>query len=287
MELPHSFNSIINGYTWNRVTIGESSARTYCLQRNDQPTLYLKVDKKQPGRELLAEKRILEWLSGKLPVAEVLVFDEDEDDESDYLLISAIPGTNAADLCGSINDIGLVTLLAEGLRMIHGIAIDNCPFDRSLDRVIETAAYNVKNNLVDEDDFDDIRRGRKAEELFKELISLKPPDEDLVFTHGDYCLPNIMIYQKQISGFIDLHRAGIADRYKDIALAVRSIGRNLGPGLEQEFLNAYGVAEPDYKKIEYYMHPGRVLYNGQEVMAYRIRLFRTDIIMAKSATIVN
>lgn len=251
MKLPQSLRDIVTGYTWNDVTIGESSARTYCLRRSHYPTIYLKMDRKRPRRVLLEEKEALEWLSDKLPVARVLFFDEDGN--NDYLLTSEIPGSNAVDLIGSISNAELVVLLAKGLRMIHMTTIDNCPFDRSLNKEIEIAAFNVKHNLVDESDFDNIRRGKTAEELYKELLLLKPSEEDLVFTHGDYCLPNIMIYQTKIAGFIDLHRAGIADRYKDIALAVRSIKRNLGLGLEQNFLNAYGLIEPDHKKIEYYM----------------------------------
>lgn len=251
MKLPQSLNHFVTGYIWNEVTIGESSAKTYRLQRRRYPTIYLKIDQKWPRRELLEEKDVLEWLAGKLPVARVVFFDED--DNNDYLLTSEIPGQNAAELNGSISNIELVTLLAKGLRMIHGTTIDECPFDRSLDREIEIAGFNVKHNLVDEKDFDYIRHGRTSEELYKELLLLKPLDEDLVFTHGDYCLPNILIYQRKIAGFVDLSRAGIADRYKDIALALRSIRSNLGGGLEQNFLNEYGVIEPDHKKIEYYM----------------------------------
>jgi len=251
MKLPQSLSNFVTGYVWNKVTIGESSAKTYRLQRRRYPTIYLKIDQKWPRRELLEEKKVLEWLSGKLPAASVLFFDED--DNYNYLLTSEIPGQNATELNGNISNIELVTLLAKGLRMIHGLTIDKCPFDRSLDREIEIARFNVKHNLVDEKDFDYIRHGRTSEELYKELLLLKPLDEDLVFTHGDYCLPNILIYQRNIAGFVDLSKAGIADRYKDIALALRSIRSNLGVGLEQSFFNEYGVIEPDHKKIEYYM----------------------------------
>ena len=227
-----------------------SSAKTYRLQRRHHPIMFLKVDQKWPRRELSEDKKVLEWLSGKLPVATVILFDED--DKNDYLLISGIAGVDAANSVGSIEDTELVTLLAKGLRMLHGLPIEGCPYEKTLDRMIEIAEFNVKHKLVDEWDFDDIRRGKAAEELYKELLLLKPPDEDLVFTHGDYCLPNILIHQQKIAGFIDLHRAGIADRYKDIALAIRSIRSNMGRGHEQIFFKEYGVTEPDFNKIEYY-----------------------------------
>ena len=190
-------------------------------------------------------------MSGKLPVATVILFDED--DKNDYLLISGIPGADAANLVGSIENAEFVILLAKGLRMIHRVSVDDCPFERSLDKVIAIAEFNVKHKLVHEWDFADIRRGKTAEELYQELLLLEPADEDMVFTHGDYCLPNIMIHQQKIAGFIDLHRAGIADRYQDIAIAIRSIRSNVGSGHEQTFFQEYGISEPDIHKIEYYM----------------------------------
>lgn len=251
IKLPQSLSDFVTRYTWDEVPIGKSSARTYCLQRHHYLTMFLKVDKKWPRRELLEEKKVLEWLSGKLPVATVILFDEY--DKNDYLLISGIAGADAANLVGNIDNAELVILLAKGLRMIHSLPVTDCPFERTLDRMIESAGFNVKHELVNEDDFNDVRRGKTAEELYKELLLLKPADEDLVFTHGDYCLPNIMINQQQIAGFVDLHRAGIADRYKDIALAIRSIRSNIGAGHEQTFFKEYGISEPDTEKIEYYM----------------------------------
>ena len=43
------------------------------------------------------------------------------------------------------------------------------------------------------------------------------------------------------------------DRYKDIALAVRSIRRNCGDAFVQPFLDEYEVLGSDADKVEYYM----------------------------------
>lgn len=75
----------------------------------------------------------------------------------------------------------------------------------------------------------------------------------MAFTHGDYCLPNIMLGDGAVTGFIDLGRAGIADRYTDLALAARSIRHNTGDEqLVGVFLEAYVLSEVNWRKIDYY-----------------------------------
>ena len=44
--------------------------------------------------------------------------------------------------------------------------------------------------------------------------------------HGDYCLPNIILKEHTVSGYIDVALAGVGDRYQDLALAVRSLAYN-------------------------------------------------------------
>ncbi len=146
----------------------------------------------------------------------------------------------------------VVRLLATGLRMIHAVPIEACPFDMALDGVIEEARYNVVSGLVKESDFDDIRLGRSAADVFEELLSKRPTEEDLVFTHGDYCLPNVMIDGEEVTGFVDWGSAGVANRYQDIALVIRSLERNTSEDLATRFFEAYGLSNPDAEKVEHY-----------------------------------
>jgi aminoglycoside 3'-phosphotransferase-2 len=105
---------------------------------------------------------------------------------------------------------------------------------------------------VDETDFDDRRVGRSAAELFTLLESMPPPEADVVVTHGDACLPNIMATADGFGGYVDCGRLGVADRYQDLALAARSIAFNLGEQWVVPFFQAYGVPTPDEGKRTYY-----------------------------------
>ena len=179
-----------------------------------------------------------------------LLFDEDQ--TSEYLLLTEVPGTDAASLTGGIARADLVRVLAQGLRAIHAVSPESCPFDRSLEREIEFAAFNASHNLVDEQDFDASRIGRSAKDLYRQLLDSRPATEDRVFTHGDYCPPNVILQEGRVSGFVDWSRAGVGDPYRDLALAARSIRKNLGPGLEAAFFSEYGIHRPDAARIEYY-----------------------------------
>lgn len=248
--VPNAMRPFVNECRWIRITIGNSRADTFRLERDGQASLYLKVSLISHRRELLWEVERIDWLQGKVPVPEVIRYEAD--DRKEFLLLTALPGRNAADQIGEMPNENIVRLLATGLRMIHAVPIEECPFDMTLARASEEAGYSVGSGLVNEDDFDDRRLGRSAAEVFEELLSKRPDNEDLVFTHGDYCLPNVLIDGEEVAGFVDWGYAGVADRYKDIALAVRSLERNTGEGLAESFYTAYGLSRPDTAKVEYY-----------------------------------
>lgn len=230
---------------------GMSGTGVFHLERSGQPDEYLKVAERYSKQDLPAEVSRLLWLRERLPVPEVLYWGEHG--QRQYLLMSAVPGLPLYDETMRDQLPTLMRLYADGLRQIHSIAAENCPFDMRLDVKIAQAAERVQAGLVDVDNFDPERRGRTAQSLFRELLATRPPSEDLVFTHGDYCTPNVLIDPDalRVSGFIDWNRAGIADRYTDLALAARSIDYNFGAEWIPPFFEAYGI-EPDSAKLAFY-----------------------------------
>jgi aminoglycoside phosphotransferase len=255
-SLPPALKRMISGYTWRQNHTGFSPARVFRLDAAEQPSLYLKISPPALAHSLRREKMRLEWLKNRLPVPEVLLFAADESHE--YLLLSAISGTDASDEMLKDDFPRVVEQSVAGLKLIHGVPIENCPFDESGDCKIELAGRLVAAGLVDEDDFDEINRGKTAADLLRETIAAAPSGEDLVFTHGDYCLPNIILENKRVKGFVDWGNAGIADRFQDLALLTRSILYNFAAkpdkdafDLEASVFEIYGV-KPDWEKVRFY-----------------------------------
>ena len=87
--------------------------------------------------------------------------------------------------------------------------------------------------------------GRDARQLFAQLQAQRPGlSNDLVFCHGDYCLPNVIIQNAQAVGVIDWSGGGYADRRFDLATAVFSMRLVLqDPDCLSAFLQAYGYPE--------------------------------------------
>ena len=247
-HLPQALFEALSDYDWQQNLTGFSSSQVFRLAKAGGENLYLKTAPRVDS-ELAEEKQRLEWLKGKLSAPEVRLFVQT--DERDYLLISEIEGAGAHEDLWKEDVPRAIELLAKGVYLIHSLPVADCPFDETLEAKIERARRRMELGLVDESDFDDERRGRTAEDLFRELIATKPASEDLVFTHGDYCLPNVLFKDWQISGFVDWGRAGVADRYQDIALLTRSIKYNFGEKWEKRVFEIYDI-EPDWKKIHFY-----------------------------------
>ena len=82
----------------------------------------------------------------------------------------------------------------------------------------------------------------------------------MIFSHGDFCLPNIFLKEWDFSGFLDLGRSGAGDKWTDIAILWRSLRDNFGGHYGEavagfhpdELFDALGM-EKDERKLKYYL----------------------------------
>ena len=199
--------------------------------------------------DLLTETVALSWLRGKLPVPDLLCFHVEG--HTQYLVMTQIEGVTGIhpDVTGDPSN--LVREFARGLRDVHALGTESCTLDWRMSRFIPWAEGLIKSGALDET----IPEGENRTFLAEKLSDIKEAiheEEDLVFTHGDYCLPNVMFNEGRLSGYIDLGYAGVGDRYLDLVAARGTIRRNLGEAWIGPFFQAYGLGEPDPAKLQAY-----------------------------------
>jgi len=250
ISLPVRLRDLLAGYEWRQDGLGRSSAHVFRLEADGLAPVYLKTELADPLGELAGEVARLRWLASQgLACPEIIA--HETDGEREWLLMSALPGRDFVS-AERLQPLERARLLADALRQLHAVDIAACPFDHRLENRIAAAKARLLAGRVDEDDFDEARLGRSAEDLFHELQAKRPSTENLVVTHGDACLPNFMADGPKFTGYIDCGRLGVADRHQDIALACGSIEHNFGEELVAEFLKAYGDFEPQAEKMAYY-----------------------------------
>lgn len=225
-------------------------------------TKVLKIQ--EQGEEAENEYHILEYLHGKLPVPRVYACEYA--DGMSYLLMDRCEGEMACAESYMKHPEQLCKLLANGLKKLWSIDISGCPSDQRLSHKLARAKYNIEHGLVDLDNVEPETFGehgfKDPEELLVWLQEHKP-EEEPVFSHGDFCLPNLFGKGIEVTGYIDLGRAGIADKWCDIALCCRSLSNNYS-GKYKNAKKAYSEydsmllfrelgIEPDWEKIRYYI----------------------------------
>ena len=247
IRYPDELKNILLGMKLKEDDIGKSTSKVLRYY-DDQKAYYLKI---QANAEIIREAQILDWLKGKLPVPEIMYYDFYEG--YGYLLLAEIEGQILSSSYYLNRPEEPVKLLADGIKILQSISIDNCSFDARLDRKLEIALNNIKNNLVDIADWEEDNKFSSPVELFIYLKNNRPKNQTLSFTHGDYTLANILGKGSRISGFIDWGRGGVADIYQDIALAVRSLKHKFNTDKYIDLFFKYLDTEPDWERINYYI----------------------------------
>ena len=196
------------------------------------------------------ERAILTWLDGRLRAPRVLAFARENG--FNYLLMTKLDGKMAfaADMAPE----EISARLAEGLKILRGADVSDCPNKQDLRAVLREAKQRL--------DHGGLNGLRPQTEEFADFESLYTylsehiPEETLVFSHGDYCLPNVFLSDGEI-GFLDLGSAGVMDRDYDVFMCLWSMRYNfvtLGGMTEERFLvckraffEALGEAENEEK----------------------------------------
>jgi aminoglycoside phosphotransferase len=242
---------------WHSELAWESAplARTWRLTGPAGEQRYLKSAPADAEVSLRGEAVRLRWArSNGLPVPAVVA--ACAAGQAEWLLTEALPGRRASDREARTDPGALVPMLAEGLRRFHLAPVDQCPFRSGIEAALAQVGRRLRAGLITTADLHPEHAHLSPAAAVAELERLRPDHEDLVVGHGDYCLPNVLISAGAATGFVDLGRLGVADRWLDLAIGSWSTAWNLGPGWEDLFFASYGVAR-DERRMAFY----RLLYD--------------------------
>lgn len=215
--IPESVRNIIGDKPYVLDTVGCSGATVLIF---DDYVLKIADLDEDWHRNLKMSK----WIRGRLPVPETLAVEEL--DGKGYLLMSRIKGS----MCSSVSLLyepkKMCELLVAVIHKFWELPIAECPVTYSLDEKLDDCEWNIAHGYYKEDEtwprqYDD-KWFDAPETLLLWLRENKPVKPDLVVCHGDLYLSNIFAQSGVVTGLIDFTWSGVADRYQDIALCVRS-----------------------------------------------------------------
>lgn len=192
---------------------------------------YLKLDAQG---KLLREKEMTNFLYKHGLAAKVLGYFGHNG--KDYLLTEALDGEDGISAQHMQSPKKLAACMGEYLRLIHALPVEGCPYQHRTAEMLAESEANISRAYADKSIIlEDIGIASAR------LTELKSCCMDEVVIHGDYCLPNIIMRDFKLQGFVDLGTGGIGDRHYDLFWGLWTLNYNFGTDKYGNcFLEAYG-----------------------------------------------
>ncbi|MBM4399248.1 MAG: aminoglycoside 3'-phosphotransferase [Candidatus Cloacimonetes bacterium] len=254
LKLPENMKELIKGLAYKSIWNGYVADVYRFADSKGKECYYLKRHKRRSNHNSLKERDVIDWLQGKLPVAEIAGFESDR--SYHYLLLKPLAGTPAHKLIRKIPEQRMIELMVKAMMQMHSISIEGNPFDETIIAKLGRIRYSIDKGYLRKDIYNKTS-GCNAEADFSYLAANIPDKEELVFTHGDFCLPNFLLSGDDITGFVDLGEAGVCDRYMDISTLAITMCYNY-KRFDRFFyycrliFKEYGIEHPDWSKLQYY-----------------------------------
>ena len=235
-DFPRALRPIIFGKIYDSSSSPE--ARVYFIE---SAGAYLK---RAPLGTLYREAKMDEYfhslgLSGKV----LSYINEGED----WLLTEAVRGEDATAECYLESPGRLAALMGEQLRRLHETDFSTCPITDRMSDYFDLAEKNYRAGIYDLS-YSGLSSAEKAWDIVNHG---RDSLESRVLLHGDFCLPNIILKDWKLSGYIDLGSGGVGDRHVDLFWGAWTLAYNLKTDKYRDvFFDAYGRELVDEDKLD-------------------------------------
>ncbi len=217
------------------------TAQTFFIEGKDR--FYLKMHRKGA---LLREYQMTCFLNRHGLAPHPIVYEAESN--NDYLLTEALPGEDGISGGHLEEPRKLAAVFGESLRELHSLSGEGCPCNNRTAEMLKEIDDKMASGPGDTAI---LAEGKLR--AFKKMSEMKHIALDDTVLHGDYCLPNIIMENYRLSGFVDLGYGGIGDRHHDIFWGIWTLNYNLRTNSYRDiFLDAYGRSDLDPDRLELY-----------------------------------
>ena len=253
-NFPSNINKLLNEKIYITENIGMSQSKILIFE-----DMVLKIE---PNiLESQNEIKIMKWIENNKYFPKLIINEIFK--KKSYLIMTRIKGKMACDEIYMNNGDILIKALVDGLKFLWNFNITNCPFIQTVDDKIKQIEIKINKGLININninlDFFFEEKFENVKELFNWLINHRTKEE-FVLSHGDYCLPNIFIENNIFSGFVDIGKLGIADKWLDLAICYRSLKYNIEGkyngkkyNIDPNLLFIKLDIKPNWDKIKFYI----------------------------------
>lgn len=221
-----------------------SGAKLYDSSSSPQArVLYIQKDegyflKSAPRGTLRREAQLTAWFHTKGLCASVLGY---LSRDMDWLLTERVPGEDCTAEQYLTHPERLCDVLAEQLWLLHHMDFTGCPVKNHTFLYLERVRSNYRRGIFDKTLFPDNWGYTSAKEAYRVLDRNGHLLAADTLLHGDYCLPNIILQNWKLRGFVDVGCGGVGDRHVDLFWALWTLEYNLKTDkFRQRFIDGYG-----------------------------------------------
>lgn len=217
---------------------GGSGAKTYYIDQGEGA--YLKIG---PAGTLAHAAVMQGFFSARRlspPVVQYIPGGPSSGLQQDYMLTAALHGEDGTAPALLAQPARLAALFGRSLRRLHSADPFGCPVQNRMAPLLHeapAARYDPHHLSRLAPYIGPADETLAAEEIRTNAHILRND----VLLHGDYCLPNIIIRNWHLAGFIDVADGGYGDRHYDLAWGLWTLHYNLKTAdYGKDFLAAYG-----------------------------------------------
>ncbi len=168
------------------------------------------------------------------------------ENDHDYLLTEALKGEDGISGKHKEDPYRLAEEFGSCLKLIHNLSPLDCLIKNRTAEMLLEAERNIARQYCDSELIPE--NVEKASKKFSELKHLAQADTVI---HGDYCLPNIIMQDFSLSGFVDLGNGGVGDSHYDLFWGIWTLRYNLHTDKYKDtFIKAYGRDKIDWDRLE-------------------------------------